>query len=288
MSQVNVELGLSATATISLNDTAVRTLAGVPSGTIGMNNLQGKSSVFAFTISSNQTNLNLATAATAGGWNGSSKISVTVNAGVIISSNSTGTAAFTVGSSVPSGSELINNGTIVGMGGFGGGGSCAVTPGSPGEAGGVALTVQSPVSVTNNGTLAGGGGGGGSSGTQANTALTRCWFSGPGGGGRSSFAANSAGGVGCSFTGGAGTYSGAGAGNLSTAFGGGFSTRLVGGNGGDWGATGSAGQTGGTGGTFYANGAFGTGGAGGAGGAAVSGNSNVTWVATGTRFGALT
>jgi len=44
MGQVNTELGRSATATISLNETAVRTLAGVPSGTISMNNLRGKSS----------------------------------------------------------------------------------------------------------------------------------------------------------------------------------------------------------------------------------------------------
>lgn len=43
--QVNTELGLSATATISLNDAAVRSLAGVPSGAIAMSNLQGKSSV---------------------------------------------------------------------------------------------------------------------------------------------------------------------------------------------------------------------------------------------------
>lgn len=47
MSQVNDELGLSSTATISLNDAAVRTLAGVGgSGTvISMSNLQGKSAV---------------------------------------------------------------------------------------------------------------------------------------------------------------------------------------------------------------------------------------------------
>jgi len=44
MSQVNVELGLSATTTISLNQSNVRALAGVPSGTISMSNLQGKSS----------------------------------------------------------------------------------------------------------------------------------------------------------------------------------------------------------------------------------------------------
>lgn len=43
LSAVNVELGLNATAQISMNDALVRTLAGVASGAIGMNNLQGKS-----------------------------------------------------------------------------------------------------------------------------------------------------------------------------------------------------------------------------------------------------
>ena len=43
MSQVNTELGRSATATISLGESAVRTLAGVPSGAISMDNLRGKS-----------------------------------------------------------------------------------------------------------------------------------------------------------------------------------------------------------------------------------------------------
>lgn len=45
MSQVNTELGRSATASINLNESAVRTLAGVASGTISMNNLRGKSNV---------------------------------------------------------------------------------------------------------------------------------------------------------------------------------------------------------------------------------------------------
>lgn len=45
MSQVNTELGRSATATISLGETAVRTLAGVASGAISMNDLRGKSGV---------------------------------------------------------------------------------------------------------------------------------------------------------------------------------------------------------------------------------------------------
>ena len=39
LNQVNTELGLSATANISLNQAAVRTLAGVASGTISMSNL---------------------------------------------------------------------------------------------------------------------------------------------------------------------------------------------------------------------------------------------------------
>lgn len=42
MSQVNTELKKSATATISLNDSAVRKLAGKTSGTISMNDLRGK------------------------------------------------------------------------------------------------------------------------------------------------------------------------------------------------------------------------------------------------------
>ena len=43
MSQVNTELGIPSTTTISLNQANVRALAGVPSGTISMSNLQGKS-----------------------------------------------------------------------------------------------------------------------------------------------------------------------------------------------------------------------------------------------------
>ena len=45
MSQVNTELGRSATATISLGESAVRSLAGVASGAISMSNLRGKSAV---------------------------------------------------------------------------------------------------------------------------------------------------------------------------------------------------------------------------------------------------
>jgi hypothetical protein len=42
MAQVNVELVRPSTQQISLNESAVRTLAGIPAGTISMNNLRGK------------------------------------------------------------------------------------------------------------------------------------------------------------------------------------------------------------------------------------------------------
>ena len=43
---VNIELGRSATATISLGESAVRTLAGVASGAISLSNLYGKSNTY--------------------------------------------------------------------------------------------------------------------------------------------------------------------------------------------------------------------------------------------------
>ena len=45
LSNVNVELGRSSTAQISLGETAVRNLAGVASGAISLSNLYGKSNV---------------------------------------------------------------------------------------------------------------------------------------------------------------------------------------------------------------------------------------------------
>ena len=194
LNNVNVELGLAGTTSINMNQASVRTLFGVPSGAISMSNGYGKSNQFSFTISANQTNANLASLGTAAGWNGTSKLIATVNSGVYISSNTTGTPALTVNGSFPSGVELINGGIIVGMGGAGGRGA---TGGTNGGGGGTALSVSSAISINNTGTIAGGGGGGagGGAGSYSDKSGTFTLAGGGGGGGRSSFAANSAGGA---------------------------------------------------------------------------------------------
>jgi hypothetical protein len=51
MSDVNLELSRAAGTTISLNDTIVRNLAGVASGTISMDNLRGKSAYTPMSLS---------------------------------------------------------------------------------------------------------------------------------------------------------------------------------------------------------------------------------------------
>lgn len=307
---VNIELGRSATATSSLNESALRTLAGVPTGAISLSSFYGKSNAFAFTISSNQTNANLRTLAVNAGWNQSTKVIATIASGVYCSSNSTGTPGLTINGSFPNGVDLINGGFIIGMGGAGGNGSWVQTndtqvAGSNGSAGGLALSVSSAVSITNNGTIGGGGGGGGggrggragveSSGKDTFTAGVG---GGGGGGGRSGAAANSSGGTsplptGYTYNnagspGGSGTSGGAGGGGAG-------GTRTVaynitagsGGSGGGWGSAGSSGTSGSTNTQLqflWAGGPY----SGGSAGGAVSGNSNVTWVATGTRLGSIT
>lgn len=289
LSQVNTELGRSSTATISLGESAVRTLFGVASGAISMLQGYGKANQFTLTISSNQTNANLRTLAVNAGWNQSSKVVATINGGVYVSSNGTGTTALTINGSFPNGVELVNNGYIVGMGGAGGHGGgvdygYAPAYSNSGQAGGVggkALDVSVPVAITNNGTIAGGGGGGGGGGMGSDySGKFPIFNAGAGGGGGRSGSTNSSGGsrgydyVAATATqnGGAGTSSNPGAGGNGTGYGG------VGGGGGGWGSAGAAGNTGYQG---YSAGA------GGGGGACLTGNGNITWLATGTRLGAI-
>jgi hypothetical protein len=173
LGDVNVELGRSATAEISMNDAALRGLAGVASGSVGMSSLRGKANTFAHTISSNQQELNLYTYLVGQGWNTTSAVQLAIANGVYIWSDNTSVAALNTGGLYPGGLTIVNNGFIIGKGGAGGGinteNGSAYLP----SAGGPAITLTAAVSIDNTNGYIGGGGGGGAAGA----------FSGGGGGG---------------------------------------------------------------------------------------------------------
>jgi hypothetical protein len=291
---IALELNLSSTGQISLNDAAVRTLANVASGAITMpTDFYGKSTQFNYVISSNTANINLRSAALSAGWNGTSKVVATINAGVVVFSTSTGSYAMTVNGSFPNGVDLINNGTILGAGGAGGNvTSCSPNPGS---SGGPALLVQSAVTINNgSGRIAGGGGGGGGGAgaflcTSFNKGSCTSGFSvqgGSGGGGIGNGPAGvcgACGGCAGNNNGGAGTLTSAGSASGGSTCG--YGWIGAGGAGGTFGSAGSAGaNTAGPGGPGSSGG---TGAAGGAAGACLVGNSNITWTAFGTRNGSI-
>ena len=301
LNQVNVELGNAGTASIDMNSAAVRGLFGVASGAIAMSDGYGKSSQFAFSITSTQTNANLRTLAVNAGWDQSTAVVATINSGVVMTSNTVGTPGLTINGAWPGGIELVNNGTIVGRGGNGGAGGIGgsgnassnnAQPGSAGSAGGLALTISVAASIRNNGTIAGGGGGGGGGGGYAimtGTPKDEYWtrYGGGGGGGGRSSNTNSSGGAGgagpfqAGGAGGTGTFSAAGAFGSAGTGGTTFGQSNRGGAGGGWGSAGSPGSK-----AFSGVGSKPAGGGGGA-GPATSGQANVTWLATGTRLGPL-
>lgn len=269
LSDVNTELGYSSTAQISLNDSAVRTLAGVSSGAISLQDLQGKSNTFSFTISSNTADVNLRTAALAAGWNGSAVLYATIASGVVVYSTSTSNAALTVSGSFPNGVYLTNSGTILGKGGDGGNGGGYSSANTPGTAGGTGMTVSSAISITNNGRISGGGGGG-AGGPVYEDGLSGYTYGGGGGGGGIGNSNAGVGGTAPNGNGSAGT-----AGTLTSAGAGGEGFLGI-----DY-------QRGGNGGTYGTAGESKAGASGGAAGACLTGNSYITWVATGTRNGTI-
>lgn len=159
LSQVNVELGLSSTASINMGAANVRTLFGVASGAISMSNGYGKSNraAVSYTISSNTANASINVASLSGYSAGTSDITITVNSGVYVYSTSTGTPGLTLtGGSTGDTITLVNNGYIMGKGGKGG-------AGGNGNPGGTALSLgfNTTVNNTNGSAYIGGGGGGG-------------------------------------------------------------------------------------------------------------------------------
>lgn len=166
-SDINTRLGRSATASISLNDSELRTTARVPtaSATISIfDNIAGSARIN-LVIASNTTGYDLKTQCDADGYSvGKTYVTLAINAGVYVGGNdgATGTYnttswAFNV-SEFTSGDAIVitNNGNILGRGGIGGGSNYG-----PGGTGGNAMRIASAgVTIINNGMIAGGGGGG--------------------------------------------------------------------------------------------------------------------------------
>jgi len=286
LNNVNVELGLAGTTTISMNQANVRALAGVPSGAISMQNLQNKSNriTITATISANTSNYTLNTAKAPGYSAGKTDMILNINSGVIVSSSSTGTAALIVDTSWNAADtvRINNSGVILGRGGNGGAGAY-FSAGGNGGSGGLALQVQRALTMNNLNRISGGGGGGGGGGLSV-----AVYVDGAGGGGGGGIGVSSGGsGTTGSANGAAGTLTangggGAGASNSYTTGEPPVTYVATGGAGGSGGSYGSNGVDGGPGNTPGRDRGFG-----GAAGGAITGNSNITYINTGTRNGGI-
>lgn len=276
------------------------------SGAISLGNFYGATRRIevTVTIASNQTNYVFNTAKVPGYVAGITDVTFVINSGVVLSASSTGSYAGNVDTSWAAGDtvRIINNGFIVGMGGSGGKGASTTgtwpanyVPAVAGSPGGPAFIAQRSVSFNNQGTIGGGGGGGGGGSSSSvpdfEGSFTYITGGGGGGGGRSG-SVNSAGGLGGT-RGDTGTQNGAdgnpGSPGTFSSQGAGGAARSnpflagpvsgAGGSGGTWGAAGNSGGADNTG-INRQN-------VGGSAGAAIAGNANITWLATGTRLGAI-
>lgn len=211
---------------------------------------------------------------------GTETIVFTVEANVIIGSNSVGvpalrTGVFPVGTSVKI--IVAASGLVEGRGGSGGSGGGVGIDGGAGSAGGDAMLIECTVTIDNLGGIWGGGGGAGGGGV---TVHESAYYGGGSGGGGAGDAGGDPGGFQVTSY-----YGTQGASGTSTAGGAGGAGNWNAGTGGTGGAPGVGGAPGnissGGGGLDTA----GNGGAGGAAGKYVSGNSFVTWLTTGDRRG---
>jgi hypothetical protein len=267
---IQIENGGNGTTQISLNDAAVRTLAGVASGAIIMpTDFYGKSNrvTSAITISANTQNYVLGTSKVTGYSAGKTDVTLTINSGIYVGSSSTGGIGLDVDTSWTAGDTvtIINNGYIVGCGGNGGKGRGSYADSATGGAGGgPALKVQRATSITNNGLVGGGGNGGGGGNFGFTGGKDSVTYGGGGGGGGQGYNGG-AGGAGGSY---GADFSGGGGSPGSTA---------GGGDGGGGGGGGAAGSSSGGGGGGWGGGNCTTSGS----------NANITWTVTGTRLGTL-
>lgn len=166
MSEVNLELQRSAIATISLGETAVRKLAGIPSGTISFSSLYNKALEITVVIPGDNYSFDSSihlyplVVNALGGRSLSDTEVVIVTSGIKVS-YSTAVPCFDFRSwPYCRKLTLVNNGEIVGRGGNGG--EAGQRWSNPGYPGGAAIGLPPyRLLIQNNGLLSGGGGGGG-------------------------------------------------------------------------------------------------------------------------------
>lgn len=163
---IEIENGGNGTTQISLNDTAVRNLAGVPSGAITMpTNFYGKSNraSISYTYSASAADASLNLSSISGYSSGKSDITVTINGGVYLYATSNSSYGLNLyGGTSGDTLTIVNNGYIMGKGGdangqFGGG-----TVGGPAVNCGFGMS-SCTINNTNGSAYIGGGGGGGGS-----------------------------------------------------------------------------------------------------------------------------
>jgi hypothetical protein len=194
-SNINTELGLQATASLTLDANLVRLVASVggtgvqtTSGTtIALNQLQGH----AYGVYQNNTsvaNLNVVTVLTAAGHYAAGKTYgvVTLGSSSVVGSTSTNAYGFTLQGTSGDLFLIQNAGYIVGRGGDGGAGGSSYQGGYPGGGGGSAFYTKSTgtafVQLQNTGVI-GGGGAGGYGGSYAQDSQNQDRLPGGGGGG---------------------------------------------------------------------------------------------------------
>ncbi len=233
--------------------------------------LSTKGNNFVFRVSYSTGAVDLRAQALSAGWDGTKRVVAVVLAGTIICPQTTGgwgangNAGISVTGSFPNGVKLqIQPGASVG----GSQGASAVQGigaqnGGNGGAGGTGLYTTVPLTVDNRGTIAGAGGGG-AGGAGALKPDLSILQGGGGGNGQDLFFAAGSGGSGD--VGYGGTYAGGG------------------GSGGSFGSGGNTG-TGSVSWDVWPGGY--SPGTPGAGGLCISGNSNITWENTGTRYGTI-
>jgi len=285
LANVNTELGLAATTTISMNQANVRTLAGVGGSgtTISMQNLQNKSNrvTINYSFASNTTNASLNVTSIGGYVAGKSDVVITVNGGIYVYSTTTGGYALNLSGGTSGDTvTIVNNGFIMGMGGTA---PSYYQRGRDGEAGGPAINLGFNTTITNTSGYIGGGGGAGGGVDRGNFQGSAGGGGGAGGGSTTGvFAAGGASGGGPGSSGGNGGYSagngatGGAGGRIMPGTGGASRTAAFGYNTGSGGAGGGSGGSGGAcsayqfskGGTVFAGGAGGGGGGYGASGGA--------------------